>query len=1097
MEFTGERYLPDITDIQLEIEHKQRYLSIKDLVKGKRVLDAACGEGYGSFFLASFAESVTGMDIDQGVIEKAKSKYIRDNLSYAASSVELLPFESNSFDIVVSFETIEHVDEIIQHSFLEEVKRVLTPDGILIISTPNKEHYSEKYDYTNPFHVKEFTKDEFDRFLNRYFKFNRFYSQRFEVLSVINDQPASGENHSWDVVAGNHSIVQEQYMVAICSDNELTDLKYASVMLFPNKYEQSVDRIIELQNEVEERNQHIKKLDDEISFLRAEYDEKLSLEIEFKQYKEESQSLVTNLSTQLSEERLKIDETKQQVDTLHHENQSLQGLIEANKKKLIEKDIEIQNKVGHIEQLLVQERRLHNIMDSTGWRALVRIYKLRDKLLPANSKRKLFAKLTIKTLRHPKQMLSKLNKDNIKKTIYYTKTEDLSMLEQRIDNYMERHDQVEQSQELQLFQQQEFSNISFKVETDPTVSIIIPVYNQWDYTYACLASIKENTQDVSYEVIIADDMSTDETINIRNYVDNVTVVRDGENRGFLLNCNNAAKYARGKYLFFLNNDTNVQPEWLSSLVQLMERDESIGMTWSKLIYPDGRQQEAGGIIWNDASGWNYGRLDDPAKPEYNYVREVDYISGAAILIRSSIWNELGGFDVRYVPAYYEDTDLAFEVRRLGYKVMLQPRSVVVHFEGISHGTDTNSGIKSYQVTNKNNFLEKWKDVLTTEHFNNAENVFLARDRSKNKKTIVIVDHYVPHYDKDAGGRCTYFYTKLFASLGFKVVFIGDNFFQHEPYTSELQQLGVEVLYGNWYAKHVTQWIKNNGQHFDYVYLNRPHISIKYIDEFKKYSNAKIIYFGHDLHYIREMRNYEVTKNPSLLKSAEEWKKTEFDLFNKADVIHVVGSYEQTVLQEQFPNKLIRNIPLYLYTDRYPHVSTFEERKHLLFVGGFNHKPNHDGVKWFIDSIWPSIKQHIPDIKFYIVGSNPPDDILALQSESIIVTGYVSDEELETYYNKSRLVVVPLRFGAGVKGKVVEAMYYQIPIVTTSIGSEGLPSVEHAVKVADQEEEFVKATIQLYQDQEEWEQYSIHSGEYVSEHFTVDAAQKIISLDITN
>ena len=125
---------------------------------------------------------------------------------------------------------------------------------------------------------------------------------------------------------------------------------------------------------------------------------------------------------------------------------------------------------------------------------------------------------------------------------------------------------------------------------------------------------------------------------------------------------------------FLNNDTQVQPDWLSSLVDLIESDETIGMVGSKLVYPDGRLQEAGGIIWNNASGWNYGHLDDPMKPEYNYVKEVDYISGASLMIRKSLWESIGGFDERYVPAYYEDADLAFEVRKHGYKVVYQPKS---------------------------------------------------------------------------------------------------------------------------------------------------------------------------------------------------------------------------------------------------------------------------------------------------------------------------------------------------------------------------------------------------------------------------------------
>ncbi|MEQ7050306.1 glycosyltransferase [Paenibacillaceae sp. P-4] len=1110
MEFTGERYLPEVSDPQITIEHLQRYSTIVELVKGKRVLDAACGEGYGSYLLASTADKVVGIDIDENSIIEASQKYKQKNLIYMVSSIDSMPFELDSFDVVISFETIEHVDEHVQHEFLKEIKRVLVPEGLLIISTPNKELYSDKYNYNNQYHVKEFYKNEFKEFLGTYFNEMRLFSQRYEVLSVINDNPKGNCQHSWEAcVEASDDHYLEKYMIAVCSSSTIIkSVALASVVPYPSKYDQMLDRILNLQEEVTERNEHIKTLDEEISFLRLKFEEYNALQstidiqnkvIDYRiaKHQLELQSKneeIQRLGNELSDITRQLEVKRSQL--IDAENQLVKAQKEASDKdeEISNYKTEINNKKGHIELLLVQERRLHQILDSTGWSFLCKLYRIRDVLLPNNSRRKIVAKLLIKTLKNPKRMLSKFNRENFKKVIYYSKTEELSRLEQRIDTFVDRDMQVGESKDLQLFEGGNYSKLIFDNQVNPMVSIIIPVYNQWNYTYACLASILENTKDISYEVIVADDMSTDETVNLKEYVENVTVVRDGENRGFLLNCNNAAEHANGKYIFFLNNDTNVQPEWLSSLVNLMENDNTIGLSGSKLVYPDGRQQEAGGIIWNDASGWNYGRLDDPHKPDYNYVKESDYISGAAIMIRKSLWDQLGGFDERYVPAYFEDTDLAFEVRRLGYRVVFQPSSVVVHFEGISHGTDTGSGIKSYQLKNKEKFLEKWADTLHEQHFNNAEHVFLARDRSKHKKVIVIVDHYVPHYDKDAGGRCTYFYSKLFVSLGYKVIFIGDNFYQHEPYTAELQQLGIEVLYGNWYAKNIMQWIKNNGQYFDYVYLNRPHISIKYIDVFKKHTKAKIIYFGHDLHYIREMRNYEITGNSALLKSAEEWKQKEFELISKSDVVHVVGNYEQGLLKQEFPSKLVRNIPLFIYPTRYEHASEFENRKHLLFVGGFNHKPNHDGVMWFINQIWPKIKEVHADIKFYIVGSNPPDDIKSLQSDDIIVTGYVTDEQLTNYYNICRVVVVPLRFGAGVKGKVVEAMYHQVPTVTTTIGAEGLEAVETSLRITDNEDMFAAATIDVYSDISKWNELSENSGRYIEEHFTEKAAKAVISMD---
>jgi GT2 family glycosyltransferase len=224
-----------------------------------------------------------------------------------------------------------------------------------------------------------------------------------------------------------------------------------------------------------------------------------------------------------------------------------------------------------------------------------------------------------------------------------------------------------------------------------------------------------NTGGVPYNIIVADDKSDDETRNILAHVSGIRVVRNEKNLGFLRTCNRVSKHAAGKYLLFLNNDTNVQKGWLNSLFETMEYDERIGIVGAKLLFPDGRLQEAGGIVWSDGACWMYGRGDDPDRPEYNTLRETDYISGACLMIRKELWKKINGFDEQYAPAYYEDTDLAFAVRGLGYKVVYQPRSIVVHFEGASSGTDERSGIKHYQRINREKFFRKWERILKAEY----------------------------------------------------------------------------------------------------------------------------------------------------------------------------------------------------------------------------------------------------------------------------------------------------------------------------------------------------------------------------------------------
>ena len=643
----------------------------------------------------------------------------------------------------------------------------------------------------------------------------------------------------------------------------------------------------------------------------------------------------------------------------------------------------------------------------------------------------------------------------------------------------------------------EKGKINFPYAENPKVSIIIPVYNQVHYTYACLVSILENTGEFDYEIIIADDVSTDATKEIDKFVTGLVIARNESNQGFLKNCNNAAKKARGEYIFFLNNDTTVQKDWLPPLIRLLESDKSIGMVGSKLIYPDGRLQEAGGIIWSDGSGWNYGRCDDPNKPEYNYVRDVDYISGAAIMLSRKLWEDIGGFDERYAPAYCEDSDLAFEVRKRGLRVVYQPLSVVTHFEGVSNGTDVNgTGLKRYQVENNKKLQEKWSEEFKNQYDNvGVPNAFRARERSRGKKVILFVDHYVPTFDKDAGSKTTFQYIKMFIERGYVVKFLPDNFAKSEPYTSILEQMGVEVLYGNEMRTNIFEWIENNQANIDIAYLNRPHIATKYIDFIKEKTDIKVIYYGHDLHFLRERREYELTGDVERKNASAYWKSMELDLMRKASISYYPSNVEVDYIHT-FDKKInAKAITAYVF-EKFGNIDYNPDiREGVLFVGGFSHPPNADALKYFLDNMWDEIYAQIK-APFYIVGSNATDEIKALHNEAkgIIFKGFVSEEELKELYEKVRLVVVPLRYGAGVKGKVIEALYYNDPVITTSVGAEGIDNSYNQMLVADEPGDFVEKCVNLYNDKEALKAMSKAADDYVRNKHSIEAVWEIIRED---
>lgn len=639
--------------------------------------------------------------------------------------------------------------------------------------------------------------------------------------------------------------------------------------------------------------------------------------------------------------------------------------------------------------------------------------------------------------------------------------------------------------------------VDFRTKGEPLVSVIIPVHGKLEYTLMCLRSIVRNRPRSSFEVIVVDDRSPDNTASELQRLLGLRLVINEVNLGFVRSCNRGAAAAHGRYVYFLNNDTEVKPGWLDNLVETYAEFPDAGLIGSKLVFPDGSLQEAGGIVWKDASAWNYGRGQDPSRSVFNYARETDYCSGASILIEKKLFEELGRFDERFVPAYCEDTSLAFAVRAAGKQVIYQPKSEIVHYEGISHGTSTASGIKAYQVVNQKKFYELWRDVLDREHFPNAEHVPLARDRAARKRIVLVVDHYVPQPDRDAGSRTMWQFIRMFQAHGMIVKFWPENLWYDPVYTPMLERAGVEVFYGAEYAGRFDDWIRDNGAYIDTVLLSRPHISVNFTDAIRCHSRAHVLYYGHDLHHQRLRRQLALKYDQRTQDAMEEVERQEKKVWTQVDTIFYPAADETDVVERWLrahgePARA-RTIPVYAF-DSFPAQpwERLEQRHDLLFVAGFGHPPNAGAAVWFVEDVLPRIQARRPEVRINLVGSNPTEDVKRLARDGVTVTGYVSDDDLADYYAQARVAVAPLLYGGGMKGKVVEAMRFGLPCVTSLAGAQGLEEATSFLAVAKDADSFATEVLRLLEDDLLWLQRSRAAQAFAQERFSVEALWRIVS-----
>jgi GT2 family glycosyltransferase/glycosyltransferase involved in cell wall biosynthesis len=618
----------------------------------------------------------------------------------------------------------------------------------------------------------------------------------------------------------------------------------------------------------------------------------------------------------------------------------------------------------------------------------------------------------------------------------------------------------------------------------PTISVVIPFCNQHAMTVRCLHGLSRHQSRHAFEVICVDDGSNESGREAIGRIDGIRIVRHDETKGFIASSNAGAALASGEFLLFLNNDTYPQQGLLDELVATFDRFTDAGAVGAALLHPNGRLQEAGGIVWDTGDALNVGRGFDPDDPDFSFAREVDYCSAACLMIRRTLFEKLGGFDLRYEPAYYEDTDLCFRVREAGLRVYVQPLARAIHVEGATAGTDPSSGLKRFQTVNRRKFCERWAGRLglapTPAAFGTATFVLPGQRR------IVIIDSAIATPNEDAGSVILMEIIERLKRLGYLIVLgVQETPELRDERVRALERCGIQVVRAPYYRS-IVEYISVHEGQFDLVLMVRHAVAEQVLPQIKGLATrVPTILLNPDLHYLRTAREAEVRADEGLARRAAEDKAWELGVIAQVDATLTHSEMELELLRAELPGKHVVLLPWIVRPASV--VPAFEARHGVLFVGNFAHPPNADSIVHFVRTMWPKLRERLPDITLRIVGARPPIEIRSLAGDGVAVAGHVDD--LTDEYDRARIAIAPLRFGAGFKGKVAHAMAAGLPSVISPVAAEGMGLADgRTCLIAQPGTDFVDAIVRLHDSAELWNLISANGQRFVAAKWSPEQAE---------
>jgi glycosyltransferase involved in cell wall biosynthesis len=536
---------------------------------------------------------------------------------------------------------------------------------------------------------------------------------------------------------------------------------------------------------------------------------------------------------------------------------------------------------------------------------------------------------------------------------------------------------------------------------------------------------------------------------------------------------------RGDFVLLLSSHALVLADTISELRETFEDNPDCGLVGAKIISQTNKVLEAGCRVKNDGTINRLGAGMDPRHPDISFLRQVDFLSAICLMMPKDLFLTFNFEHIMSADSEKMGEQFAQAARKSGLHVFFQPLSQV-----FLSGSKNNPNPKTFSK----NHISNDKNLTREEKAKGQTFGLKTTDFSGN---ILVLDIWTPTPDQDSGSMDMYSYFKIFISLGYQVTFIPAADLKFiEKYTPDLQRIGVRCLYKP-FVNDIAEYLRDNGKKFDLVMVYRVHCAAGNIAMIQRYCpDAKIIFDTVDLHYLREERRAKLESSDELLEQARITKNLELSIIQKSDATILLSPVEKELLLQEpgidinkiFVIPLIRDIP--------GRSKGFGERKGILFIGGFQHAPNVDAMVFFLSNIWPLVKGSIPDLEFSIVGSKVPETIRKVCNSDVKLLGYVKD--IEPLFSNCRVSVAPLRYGAGLKGKIATSLSYGVPCVATSIAVEGSGMKnKKEIYVADKPEAFAQAVVELHENEEIWNVISQQGLEYVQKHYSIEAGRKKI------